>query len=31
MPIQFKIHKLGALKNTTFEYKPFMILSLIHI
>lgn len=27
MPIQFKIHKLGALKNTTFEYKPFMIFS----
>lgn len=27
MPIQFKIHKLGALRDTSFEYKPFMIFS----
>lgn len=27
MSIQFKIHKLGALRDTSFEYKPFMIFS----
>lgn len=27
MPIQFKIHKLGALRDTFFEYKPFMVFS----
>lgn len=27
MPIQFKIHKLGALRDTSFEYKPFMVFS----
>lgn len=27
MPVQFKIHKLGALRNTSFEFKPFMLFS----
>lgn len=27
MPVLFKIHKLGALQNTSFEFKPFMLFS----
>lgn len=27
MSVQFKIHKLGALQNTSFEFKPFMLFS----